>query len=388
MKDRPDSNTYFAPAGRATTEKLRQETQALATSELITTLLDAIPDYLMVLNHQRQIVAVNQRLLEAFGIDLPERLIGLRPGEAVNCVHCNDGPDGCGTGRNCAVCGAVMAILASQETGTPQQRECQLMLGADSYHALDLDVLATPVTVEGERYTVLALRDISAEKRRQVMERIFFHDILNSAGGIRGLASLLVEGANPEADQEFKEWMVTLSDNLIEEINHQRRLFQAERGDYKPNFEEVALSELVYDLVTLYEHHERTPGRYLDVEDEAPNTIITTDRPLLRRVVGNMILNALEASQQGDRVLVKTDVHDGRIRISVINPGEIPAEVQLHLFKRSFSTKGREGRGLGTYSMKLLGERYLKGIVDFVSANGSTTFFIELPRDQETGSTS
>mgnify|MGYP006293419399 CR=1 len=34
------------------------------------------------------------------------------------------------------------------------------------------------------------------------------------------------------------------------------------------------------------------------------------------------------------------------------------------LFKRSFSTKG-VGRGIGTYSMKLFGEKYLKGKVDF-----------------------
>ena len=54
-------------------------------------------------------------------------------------------------------------------------------------------------------------------------------------------------------------------------------------------------------------------------------------------------------------------------------------EVQLGVFQRSLSTKG-SGRGLGTYSMKLLTERYLKGHVSFTStASGGTTFTIRIP---------
>lgn len=40
--------------------------------------------------------------------------------------------------------------------------------------------------------------------------------------------------------------------------------------------------------------------------------------------------------------------------------------VHLQIFKRSFSTK-RKGRGLGTYSMKLIGKDYLKGYIRFIS---------------------
>jgi sensor histidine kinase regulating citrate/malate metabolism len=57
----------------------------------------------------------------------------------------------------------------------------------------------------------------------------------------------------------------------------------------------------------------------------------------------------------------------------------IPRDVQLQLFKRSFSTKG-EGRGLGTYSMKLLTERYLNGRVGFrTSESAGTTFTASYP---------
>ena len=372
-----EASSFFAPTGRASEQVLQHESLVAANSQVITTLLDAVPDFLMVLNAQRQIVVVNKRLLSAFGVEQPESLLGLRPGEAVGCMHVKDGPDGCGTATNCSVCGAVLAILASQETGLPQQRECQLMM-ANSCQALDLDVLATPITIEGETFTVLALRDISSEKRRYVMERVFFHDILNNAGGIRGLAALLQDGTTAEKETQYKGWMVDLADNLVEEINHQRRLLSAERGDYVPVFEAIDLAELMHDLKKLYENHERTPGRKLEL-DQVPECVLSSDRPLLRRIIGNMVLNALEASKPGDTITIWSHCQAERVRISVTNPGEMPLEVQLHMFKRSFSTKEKQGRGLGTYSMKLFGERYLGGVVDFYSSNGMTTFFIELP---------
>jgi sensor histidine kinase regulating citrate/malate metabolism len=57
----------------------------------------------------------------------------------------------------------------------------------------------------------------------------------------------------------------------------------------------------------------------------------------------------------------------------------MPEEVKLQVFKRSFSTKGK-GRGLGTYSIKLLTEKFLKGKVYFISEeNFGTEFTIEIP---------
>mgnify|MGYP003339318652 CR=1 FL=1 len=50
---------------------------------------------------------------------------------------------------------------------------------------------AQPFRQEGEDLLLLSLLDISGEKRRAVLERLFFHDVLNSAGGLRGLLHLL-----------------------------------------------------------------------------------------------------------------------------------------------------------------------------------------------------
>ena len=52
----------------------------------------------------------------------------------------------------------------------------------------------------------------------------------------------------------------------------------------------------------------------------------------------------------------------------------------MQFFQRSFSTKS-SGRGLGTYIMKLLSERYLDGKVSFASTeDDGTTFYASFPK--------
>ena len=48
---------------------------------------------------------------------------------------------------------------------------------------------------------------------------------------------------------------------------------------------------------------------------------------------------------------------------------------------RSFSTKAKKGRGIGTYSVKLLIENYLRGRVSFISnEEEQTKFIVEIPK--------
>ena len=73
-------------------------------------------------------------------------------------------------------------------------------------------------------------------------------------------------------------------------------------------------------------------------------------------------------------------VEPEHITWEIWNNGFIPADVQKRVFQRHFSTKATFGRGLGTFSMKLFGERYLKGKVSFTSTEAEGTIFrFQLP---------
>lgn len=112
------------------------------------------------------------------------------------------------------------------------------------------------------------------------------------------------------------------------------------------------------------------------------NIRLQTDALLVSRVLGNMIINALEASAEGDTVKLTTLVETAHITWEIWNSAFIPADIQKRVFQRHFSTKANFGRGLGTFSMKLFGERYLNGKVTFTSteADGTTSRF-RLPKE-------
>ena len=107
---------------------------------------------------------------------------------------------------------------------------------------------------------------------------------------------------------------------------------------------------------------------------------INTDTVLLLRAVGNLVKNALEAAGAGETVTLSAVADVNEVIIKVNNPAIMPASVQLQVFQRSFSTKAKTGRGIGTYSVKLFVETFLGGNTYFRSSEKEgTTFYISLP---------
>ena len=188
----------------------------------ISAMIEAMPDYVLVLDRERRVLAVNGRLLTAFGIADARALIGVRPGEALHCIHADESPNGCGSGRHCRNCAAVLAIVESERRHAQVAKEYPITVDQGEWCAFDLDVVVTPVEIGGMGLNLFVMRDISAEKRRRVLEQVFFHDVVNTAGGIRGLAEALATEnlIPPEEEMRYKRWMVTLSGKLIDEIQY------------------------------------------------------------------------------------------------------------------------------------------------------------------------
>lgn len=368
-------STKAAPAERAEAAQLADDVLRFREDAMAVQLLGASPDMFLILNQQRQIVFANEPTVAILGVERPEDILGLRVGEAVRCEHADVEPGGCGTSEFCRECGALQAMMTSL-SGRRSVRECRIT--RENGDSLDLRVTARPLAFDGRAFTTFAITDIADEKRRRVLERIFFHDILNTAGGMLGIAELLAE-ATPEELDEYKPLVYTLSHSLVDEIKAQQTLSAAESGELSVDPMRLNSLSLLYELAAAYANHEVAIGRTLTVAPGTPAICFESDKALVRRVVGNMIKNALEASTPGQVVTVGCVAIADGVKFTVHNPNEMPRSVQLQVFQRSFSTKG-SGRGLGTYSMRLLTENYLHGSVGFASsAEEGTTFFARYP---------
>ena len=374
--------TYFAPAERASHEQVVSTRSEFLANPLAVALLESIPDLALVLNRHRQVIAYNGRLLQALGIADPEGLLGQRPGEIVKCVHSDEMPGGCGTSSSCSVCGAVNTVLEALDKRGNAVSECRIRTQAEADGgALDLEVQGSFLALGGSDLVIVGMRDISAEKRRSVLERVFFHDVLNVASGLQAIAMLLTYDAeDPELEEEYKRDLLRMSEQIADEIKAQRQLLAAEHGELDLSLGRTSVADVVEAVAELYRNHSVARDRTLCVGDPC-DVEIETDPTLLRRVLGNLVKNALEATDEGETVRIDAEDLDDHVALRVNNPAVMPEDVQTQIFQRSFSTKGGSGRGIGTHSVKLLTERYLGGEVSFVSeAPDGTTFTVELPK--------
>lgn len=366
--------TQFAPAERASDEQIQRDAESYLSQTLMTSMLDAVPNVLLVLNNERQTVFANEACLRL--LNLPDRneALGQRPGELVGCAHAAETEGGCGTTEFCRNCGAANAILSSLK-GVESSQECRITLR--NGEALDLQASAKPLEMNNSRFTVFTLTDISGEKRRRVLERIFFHDVLNTAG-ILSMSTDIIK-RHPSEAPELIDDMFRVSHQLIDEIQSQRDLAAAESGELAPRPTAIIATDFIENLVQQYAHHQVAEGKQLQFVPNDQTLTFTTDRTLLGRIIGNMLKNALEAAHPGDTVTASYSFDAAEVTFAVHNPTYMPKNVQLQVFNRSFSTKGA-GRGLGTYSMKLLSERYLGGRVWFESSEEQgTTFYATYP---------
>ena len=373
-------NTHFASYKRSTKEKVLRDYEELNKINYISELIAALPYLATILNKDRQIVFSNEVLLDNMHLRI-EDVLGKRPGEALSCMHASSMEAGCGTSEHCQVCGAVNTILKCQDSGKTATDECRIRTLDEEGHEnwLDLEVTATPFTWDNETFIIFAARDISAEKRKEALERIFFHDVINTAGTLQGVVDLLKQLDDPKKIKNFIDLLSVVSHDLTEEILNQKSLLAAENGELAVKNQKFYLKETLEHIIKEYKRHELALNKEIHFVGDACEITVKSDPVLLRRVIGNMIKNALEAISQEERITVDCISKPGSVSIRVHNPGSMPDTVEKQVFQRSFSTKGK-GRGLGTYSMKLLGEKYLGGNVSFsTSGDEGTVFSLELP---------
>ena len=359
-------------AKRSTPEELARDVRAAAASPVLSALLDAVDAVLVVLGGRREIVAHNGKAVDAATVT---QVVGIRLGEAIGCV--NASPGGCATARECETCGALGSILRSQEQERPVESEC--LIRRTDGAALEILVRATPIELSGAPFTAVSLRDISAEKRRDAYEQIFFHDVLNTVAGLRGWSLRMQRTSDPEKTVTAAERIDVLSRRIERDIQDHRALVLAERGALVAECVPVEVAAAFAELETVFASAASAEGRLLEILPPPAGARLETDPALLLRILVNMTRNALEAVPERGCVRVSCDREPGALRLAVWNDGVIPPAVQARIFQRSFSTKAARGRGLGTYSMKLLGEKHLGGEVDFLSTiEDGTTFWIRL----------
>ena len=188
-----------------------------------------------------------------------------------------------------------------------------------------------------------------------------------------------------EFDEVFQESTAT----LLAELSNLKSIIGRFSDFAKmpaPRFENMDINEIVRGVMKLHDARLHAEGRAKvepHLELASGGTRIQADPDQLRRALGNLVLNALDAMPEGGTMLVRTVLHDGGVRLAISDSGHgLTEEECQRLFTPYYTTK-QHGTGLGLAIVQSVVSDHHGKISVSSAAGRGTTFTIDLPLTQD-----
>jgi len=327
----PDEIGELVDSFNAMTAALRDaRRELLERQRYLAAVLDNIATGVMAAGSDGKIITLNpagERILRLSGAEV----IGRSPHEAF--------------AGDLAPFGALFS-----QTGE-EVREVELGLSSGE-SARTVKAVVASLVEGGERLgTVVVFDDLTELIRSKKlaawveMARQIAHEVKNPLTPIK-LSAQLMRKAFESGSEDFPPIFRGGVETIIQQTEILRRIateFSSFGKAARLSLEEVPLRDFLGDVVAYYRGAEGTTVR-LSCDDRIR---VRADREALRKILVNLVENAIEAMPGGGEVLVAAERDGERARISVIDSGTgLPSEVLARLFEPYFSTK-TNGIGIG-----------------------------------------
>jgi PAS domain S-box-containing protein len=206
------------------------------------------------------------------------------------------------------------------------------------------------------------------------------HDIRNPLQAITSSVYLAKEELKTLPESSEKEDLTESLETIEDQVAYINKIVSDLQDFVKPlnpKIEEVDLQKLVKDAFLSSAIPENIKV-LISVADDLRQ--LAVDRYFIKRVLVNLITNAIQAMPDGGTLTVKATQENGMARISVEDTGlGIPEENRNEIFKPLFTTKSK-GQGFGLAVCKRLVEAHNDGSITFESEAGKgSKFTIQVP---------
>lgn len=212
------------------------------------------------------------------------------------------------------------------------------------------------------------------------------HELRTPLAIIRGEADVAL--SQPRTSMEYQETLGIVRDEarrLSRIVDDMLALARADAGGHQLHREELYLNDLVEECCRSVQT--LAASKKISIHcDALPDIEFCGDEELLRRMILNLLDNAIKYTPLGGMVRIALSETSTHIQLRVIDNGiGIPAEATAHVFDRFYRvdkarSRAEGGSGLGLPIVKWVAEAH-QGTVRLQShiGNGSE-FVVELPR--------
>ena len=300
------------------------------------------------------------------------------PNEAVEFFrHFRDGPPG-----------AVLAFPIKrhdEDIGTLIVMNPRLIRGRTTgYEAPDLSVFETVSSQIGNVMERLRLRNQKMETQRLAQVGQMFagvaHDVRNPMTAITGFAQLMAMSDDKVMRADMLKKVQVQARSITSMLND---VMTFAKGDKSLNLVSVTPADLWSPIVDLV--MPLAEPRRIKLALEFSESAVLVDDNKVRRLIYNLVKNALEAAGRKQTVNVSIDSpEDGSLKITVSDEaGGLPKEVQNSLFKPFVTVGKRSGTGLGLSIVKRFIDDH-RGRVEVQSTESvGTTFTVTIPKQSD-----
>ncbi|HEY1553681.1 MAG TPA: hybrid sensor histidine kinase/response regulator [Kofleriaceae bacterium] len=220
-----------------------------------------------------------------------------------------------------------------------------------------------------QRRTTLRLREAThelaaqnealrrAEVGRRRMSELIVHDLKSPASAIAVNAELLRHMKLGGELAEIAEDILVAAHQIDRTARDLLDVSRAEDGTLEVEREDIDLAELAGEVAATLRGAARWTGLTIEIVARAPTAI--GDRELVRRILQNLVHNALRYAPRDTVVRVETEAEPGGVVLRVLDegPGVPPGDAD-RIFERNVSLDdtGRGGHGLGLAFCRLAAE--------------------------------
>jgi len=204
------------------------------------------------------------------------------------------------------------------------------------------------------------------------------HEINNPLGGILNCLYNIRKGTLAPGRQE--EYLMYMEDGLRRGQKIVRQLLDFSQ-QHEPEFTMSEMNGLIDSVLVLTNHAIVEKGLQLEKDLSTDLPLLFVDPHMIEQVITNLLLNAIQATQPGGKITLRTQRVGDMCEIEIADTGSgIAADVRPHIFDPFFTTKRTgEGTGLGLSVSLGIVERH-GGQLSVESEEGQgTVFAIKLP---------
>jgi two-component system phosphate regulon sensor histidine kinase PhoR len=238
---------------------------------------------------------------------------------------------------------------------------------------------------------LVTFHDATERRRVDQVRRDFVanasHELRTPLTSIRGFVEALEDGAvnDPATSERFLGKIRTHADRMAALVEDLLELSRLESGERPPQWEEIIPSEVVEDVVASFSSLAERKGITLARGDDAVPTVVT-DADRLRRILENLVENAVKYTPAGGRVAVSSAAGPEGAAVLVVEddgPGIAPEHLSriFERFYRVDRARSRElgGTGLGLAIVRHLAEGMGTSVAVASEPGQGTRFTVTVP---------